>query len=366
MNGKGGRASTRLFVAAAILLFLLPLIPLSPAQSGTDPWWGVSDRTRPTAGFAIRVPVTIENKFDYTLNDPYVAVEVDFGKLLVAAGWPNQTIGAETRVRGFTLDVDSIRVVPYHRGFVTGPLDGSATVAVPHVFYPALFEAPRFREFDASRNPAGTVLFQIEGALPPQAKRDFYVYANPLEYGKTPPAQADLLARSPLDAYLWGTAGTVTYGWEPHQIGQRHLLQIRSLVPGQNRVTVSTLELGRYVPVVSTTNYPNPFTLQFAGDVSTFYVPASKAYKIESDRPVQVYAVGQTGGMASAAEAIGHVPGLSGSFADDAFSLYVGPDAPSLYFTKASPGTVPITVSQGGGVLFQTTLTNARPSDSFR
>ena len=365
MKRKGGRATTRLFVAAALLLLLLPILPGAPAQSSADPWWGVSDRTRPTEGFAIRVPVSVENKLDYVVTDVFVAAEIDFGKLLVAAGWPNQTIGAETRVRGFTLDVDSIRVVPYSRGFVTGPLEGPTQQPIPHTFYPALLESAKFREFDAARNPAGTVLFQLDGELRPQEKRDFYIYANPLEYGKAPPATVDLLARGPLDAYLWGTSGTVAYGYEPHQAGQKHLVHVRSLATGLNRVTVSTFELGRYVPLVSTQTYPNPATLQVVGDTATFYVPPGKAYKVESQRPVQVYAVGQDGTATSGSEATGYLPGRSGSFADNAFSIYVPPNAPPLTLVKASAGTFTVTATQGFAGVGTRTLSNARPTEQF-
>ncbi|HET6406137.1 MAG TPA: CARDB domain-containing protein [Candidatus Thermoplasmatota archaeon] len=359
----------RLFVAGALLLFVVPLFPTAPAQSASDPWWGESDRTRPTAGFSVRVPVTVENKFDYFLHDPFVAVELDFQSLLVEAGWTNQTVGAETRLRGFTLDVDSIRVVPYHRGFVTGPIEGSAQKPIAHTFYPALFESSRHRDFDPARSPAGTVMFQIDTkdvGMRPGEKRDFYIYAKPLEYGKTEPHKPEHPSeRGGLDAFLWGTTGTVAYGYEPGQLGQRHLIRVTSLASGLNKVTVSTLELGRYVPLPTSPTYPNPYTLQMPGEGRFFLVPAGKAYKVEADRPVRVEAFGQhpDTGVTSSNEARMYYPGASGSFVDDAFQFYGTADHPNAFhFVKISPGNVDVRVSvPGAGVDDSFTLTNANP-----
>lgn len=365
MSVAGGRALHGLCVAGAILLLLLPILPSAPAQGSSDPWWGPSDRNDPLAGFSVRVPITVENPYDYPLTDPFVAAELDFTKLLVEAGWTNQTIGAELRLRGFTLDVDSIRVVPYHRGFVAGPVEGAAQQPLAHVFYPALLEAPKFRDFDPARSPGGTVMFQIEGMLLPQQKRDFYVYAKPVEYGKTAPhVPQDPTTRGPLEAYLWGTTGTVTYGFEPNQPGQQHKLRIESLVGGINKVTVSTFELGRYVPVPPSTTYPNPFTLASLGASQAFLIPSGKAYKVESERPVRVQAFGQSAGpsgiVTSASEARGYMPGPSGSFADDTISFGVIEDQPqNLVLVKASPGTVTITSSDMSPSTV--TLTNAVP-----
>lgn len=356
MSVRGGRGSERLWVAGALLLLLLPILPVVDAQSPSDPWWGPSDRARPTDGWAIRVPVVVENTYDYTLFDPFVAVDLDLGKLLVAAGWTNQSA---TAPRGFTLDVDSIRVVPYAAGFLSGPLNGPSTQPVPHRFYTAMFENPKHREFRAT-DPAGTVLFQVDGALRSQQKLFYYVYANPLEYTDTPAPRFDPLASSPLDAFMWGTRGNVYYGWEPAQVGQDHVVKLLATTfPTQ--VTVSTYELGRYVPVPSTAAYQNPFALTEERDI---VIPAGKAFRIEADKPIVVASRGDAD-TKGVAETFGYVPGRSGSFADDSFTVYGWFNSGSTAFVrivKASPGSVTVTSSTGD----TRTLTAAQPFDSIR
>lgn len=359
MSVRGGRGSERLWVAGALLLLLLPILPLAEAQSPSDPWWGPTDRARPTDGWAIRVPVVVENPYDYTLVDPFVAVDLDLGKILVAAGWTNQSASAP---RGFTLDVDSIRVVPYSAGFLSGPLGGPSQPPIPHRFYPAMFEEPKHREFRAS-NPAGTVLFQAEGFLAPQQKLYYYVYASPLEFTDVPAPVFDPLAASPLDAYMWGTRGHVYYGWEPAQTGQDHVVKIvPTTFPTQ--VTVSTYELGRYVPVPSTAAYSNPFALT-SSQGRDIVIPAGKAFRIEADKPVIVASRGDTDAQ-GVRELFGYVPGRSGSFADDRFDVFgwldTGNTLSSVRLVKSSPGAVTVSASSGDAV----TLTAANPVQPIR
>ena len=349
MSVRGGRGTTRLWVAGALLLLLLPLLPLptAPAQATADPWWGPSDRAQPTQGWAIRVPVVVQNTNSYPMTDAFVAAEIDFAKLLVEAGWTNQSVGASVAPRGFNLSVDSIRVVPYSPGFAAGPLGGGATQPIPHRFYPALFEEARYRPFDASR-AAGTVLFQIPGELRPDEKRSFYVYANPEQYTDTPAPGFPALDTSPLDAFLWGTRGHVSYGYNPLQEGQDHALQIYGVSATLATVTVSTYELGRYVPLPASSEFPNPFPV-FMGGSREFRVPGGKAFRVESTAPVVVASRGTSAGNFQ--EIAGWVPGRSGSFADDAFDVYgwrVNPtQGMSVMLVKASPGTVTVTSSAG-------------------
>src|SRR5439155_12052365 len=102
-------------------------------------------------------PLVVENDKSYSIDDPMVAVEVDFGQLLVDAGWTSRTTGTETTVRGFTLDIDSIRVVEYQSGFSGVPIKGAATLPTPHYFYKAPLSSTHHRDFDASNNPSGTI-----------------------------------------------------------------------------------------------------------------------------------------------------------------------------------------------------------------
>ncbi|HUR68214.1 MAG TPA: CARDB domain-containing protein [Candidatus Thermoplasmatota archaeon] len=328
----------------------------------SDPWWGPSDRAQPTQGWALRVPIVVENKLDVAMQDPFVMAELDFGALLVQAGWTNETAGGELRARGFTLDVDSLRVVPYNAGFVTGPKDGPTTRPVPHVFYPAMLETGKYRDFSPDKNPAGTVMWQIPGSVKPHDKLFFYVYANPLEFGKTPPPAFDALEKSPLDAFLWGTRGNTYLGYEPKQPTQKHTLVVRALTSAPTSVRVSTYDLG-FTLVPATPQFANPFLLQ-PGSTQVVTVPTNRPYKIEGDHPIAVYAIGDTSADWSPG---GYVPGMSGSFADDAFQVVASfadfNGQQRFRVEKAGPGTVSVCVNGApgncpGGV----TLTNAAPT----
>lgn len=361
MSVRGGRGAQRLWVAGALILFLAPLVPVSEAQAPGDPWWGTSDRAKPTEGFAVRVPVVVENTFEHRLTDPFFAVEIDWGKLLVEAGWSNVTRNTALRPTGFTLDVESIRVVPYARGFTGGPRDGAATQPVPHRFYRDLFEGDRPRDFDPT-NAAGTILFQHPGILSPGEKLYYYVYANPLEYTSTPPARFDPLESSPLDAFLWGTRGNVYYVYTPEQLGQASA-KIASVNSVPTTVTVSAYEFSRYVPLASTQQFTNPFTLQSFGERNIPVTPG-RLLRIEADRPIILTTRGDssTNGVA---ETFGYIPGRSGSFADDFFNVYGWTDggngAGFVRAIKASPGSVTI---NGGAA--PVTLTAANPVQNVR
>lgn len=390
MSVRGGLGTRGLWAAAApsrgIALALLMLAPgllllaaPSEAQSASDPWWGPSDRNDPTVGYAVRIPIVVENTRLEFVRDPIVTVDIDFGKLLVKAGWTNRTAGTDTTLRGFTLDVNSIRVLEYQRGFVGGPVGGSQALPVPHRFYTAPFEAERTREFDAQRNPSGTLMFRIPGFFEREGKRFFYVYANPLEYEKQPsaPATFPLQELAPIDSFGWGTTGQVFYGFEPAQEGQAHQIEVRSLDTAQpTKVEVFQADLGRFAPVAATSTYANPQTLQGDRAAGTFFVPANKPYKIVADRPVVVMAHGalvppvdntptQETGPGGKTDWRGYIPSLTGSYAGTAFWVYGG----SMFSTPAGRPSVKMTVilaGDSGAATVQTshssvTLTAAEP-----
>lgn len=326
-TGGGSRSAgalvARAFVLSSIALLLLPaLLPAAPAQSSGDPWWGPSDRTQPTTGWAVRIPVVVENPYSYPLFDHLAAVDIDIGAALVKAGWTNQTSGGGSHPRGFRLDVDSIRVVEYGRGFASGPIQGSATEPTPHRFYASPFEAERYKPFDPTTNPSGTVMFPLKGLLQPGEKRFFYVYANPLEYGKTPPAKFKTEDTAALDAYLWGSTGTVHYGYEPQQTGQSHLLRFRALSPGTTNVQVFQYSFGKFAPVPSTATNMNPLQLAPGSAGASFFVPAGAAFKVVADKPIMVAGHGTTDGNGHSPERFGFVPSTSGSFAGTSFSVF--------------------------------------------
>lgn len=363
MSVRGGRKARRLCVAGAIVLLLLvPIFPIAPAQSSSDAWWGPVDRANPTSGWAARIPLVVENKYDFKLERPFVAAEVDFSKLLVEAGWTNATFNGALGSRGFTLDIDSIRVVPYHSGFVAGPVDGPTTKPIAHRFYPAMLEG-KFRRFDPAA-AHGTVLFQIPSDLAPGEKRSYYIYASPLEYGDMPAPAFDPLDMGSVDAFLWGTRGNVYLGYEPQQEGQTtHHNRILALTPGQTTVKIYTYDGGfKLMPTTST--QPNPFTL-FAEGERAIVVPSGKPFKIEADKPILVFGTGGVPLGGNIADRAGYMPGVSGSFADDRFDVFgAGRDDNVGAFVrviKASPGSVTV-----NGPRDTITLTPASPSAGIR
>lgn len=351
------------------LVFAVAIVPQlatppAAAQAGSDPWWGPTSRQSPTEGWAIRVPVVVENTFDYRLPTSVVSVDLDFGQLLVDAGWTSQLLGTERRLRGFTLDEDSIRVVEYGSAFAQGPRHGSTTEPVPHHFYTSPFHAEKHRDYDPSRNPSGTLLFVMKEGLAPGEKRNFYVYANPLEYGKKEPAVFKLEERAPLDAYLWGTSGTVFYGWEPQQDDKTNRILVLPLVPNQRtKVTLYERDFGKFVPAQASAQSKNPQQApqDLQGGGFSFFVPGGKAWKIEASHPVRVVGHGKLTSTGSTAEMFGFVPSESGSFAGRTFLAYgfqMGANSAAPYVAmKSGPGTVNVRVNN----MPVATLTNAQP-----
>ena len=348
------------------LVFAVAIVPQlatppAAAQSGSDLWWGPASRQSPTDGWAIRVPVVVENRFDYPITShSVVSVDVDFGQLLIDAGWTSQLLGTERRLRGFTLDVDSIRVIEYGSAFAQGPKHGSSTEPTPHYFYTSPFHAEKHREYDASRNPSGTLLFVMKDGLGIGEKRNFYVYANPLEYGKKEPAQFRPEDSAPLDAYLWGTSGTVFYGWEPQQDDKTNRILVQPLVMNKRTtVTLYERDFGKFVVAQSTAQSKNP--QRTPDDPLTFFVPGGKAWKIVSSHPVRVVGHGKLAMNGDTPETFGFMPSESGSFAGTQFWAYgfqVGSGSGVPYVAmKSGTGTVQVRVN--GRIV--ATLTNAQP-----
>ncbi len=341
----GGRTIAFAFIALMIAPLMLSLVTDSAvAQKSSDPWWGPSSPTDPTGGWAIRIPIIIENnRTDRMVNAP-VSVELDFTRILLDGGWTSQTVGADERLRGFTLDIDSIRVVEYGRGFASGPIAGPGTEPVPHVFYEAPLQGARTRDFDASRNPSGTLMFLAESLFPTE-KRYYYIYANPLEFTKTAPATFAPIRSAPLDGYLWGTTGTVTYGYVPQQSNQLHRIQVTRQAPfatAPASVTVSEYAFSKFTPVSTTAQFPNPVTLTSASPSATFFVPGGKFFKVESAEPV---AVMMHGNPTLARENFGYVPSTLNSYAGNMFRVF----GPPLDNAGASTGSVTLIKVPGGG-----------------
>ena len=316
--------------------------------------------------------MTIQNTFTYTVQSTPIAVDIDFGALLAQAGWTTRTAGTDVSLRGFTLDVDSIRVVEYASGFSPGPKDGSRTQPTPAVFYPAQFHAAKHKDFDPARNPAGTVVFELKEPLKPNERRYYYIYANPLEYGKTPPAQFTLPERAPLDGYLFSTSGTTTYGFEPQQVGSEHRVHVtQASCCFKTHVELYIYSVGRFVLAPPTEAFPNPRDIQgncfprcHPGTVD-FFVPANTPFKIASDTPVIVEATGtwtpplnaQGGaGLPGVKEAATFVPSNANqSYAGRTFNVYgyrdgFGQDTSAVTVIKASPtGRVTVQASDAAG-----------------
>lgn len=338
-------------------------VPPVAAQASSDPWWGPSVRDDPTQGWAVRVPLVVENTFTYGIRDSIARAEIDFRALLVDAGWTTQSAYATTLLRGFTLDVDSIRVVPYGPNFSPGPLNGRDTKPTPHITYGSPLEGKCARSTcDPASDALVTVLFVVDGFLASGAKRYYYVYANPLEYGKTPPAEFKPEDRAPLDSFLWGTTGTLFYGYEPLQNNNLHALRVMTLT--SQPTTVRTYEYdvgGRFAPVPDRPQLRNPLQLGGSNPASaSLAVSAGKAFKIESTAPIVVMGHGVLNSLGASVESFGYFPSSTGSYRGTQFDAYGfdgGPTTSSqLWALKVASGTV--SVSGGGSSIL---LTNAEP-----
>lgn len=363
MRATGGRGALGLGRARALLLVLLLAAPLASfaapaqAQSSGDPWWGPSDKAHPTDGWAVRVPVVVENANDYILRSPLAAVDVDFGRLITKAGWTNSSIGTAVVPAGFTLDEDSIRVVEYARnGFAGGPIQGPATPPTPAAFYPGIWKTDRYSPYNNQTNPAGTLLVNLGTDLLPHEKRYFYVYANPLEFEaqRMAPAAFTPAQRAPLDALLSGGArGTVFYGFVPQQGGTQHPIVVRNPTSAITTATATlyVYENGRFVLAPPSGGFPNPAKIAPGSAIQIGNLAPNKAFKVVSDMPV-VVAAWRSPDLSSgiqASEIQGFLPGLDGAFASRNFSLMPfrsadGASASAVTLVKSGSGSVTVSI----------------------
>jgi len=386
-RGAHGLKAARALPLLLAALLVLPALPLhaADAQSSGDPWWGVSDKAHPTQGYAIRAPLVFENPFAFALVNPVASVDIDFGKLLLDAGWSSAIrAGANASLTAFTLDEASIRVVDYGRsGWSTGPVNGQSTLPTPAVFYPGPWHADHSAPYNNQTNPVGTLLVSLKGlTLAPHEKRYFYVYANPREFEAAPasPPTFSLQDRAPLDAYLWGSEeGTTFYGLVPQQGGTQRYVVVHP-TQGEAIVTLWTLDNGKFSVAPGSAGTQNPTRTGFGVD-AIYQIPPNKAYKITSDNPVVVAdfradAKGSAAGPCCAGvESQAYVPSLDGSYAGTRFLVYgfkgdqVGGSAGSITLVKSGSGTATVTWScgapfgcGGGATPSSVTLSPASPT----
>ncbi|HLE98132.1 MAG TPA: hypothetical protein VI997_12240, partial [Candidatus Thermoplasmatota archaeon] len=262
--GTKGRARSRLLVAAAFALLMLPH-PYVEAQ-GPRPaegvlarnvayeWWGPTDAT----GWHFRVPLAVFPRFPDPLTkfgvtsgidlfETPVQVEVDFTSLLRdtnlenRTGWPMDEFG---RLSSFTFDPATVRVIAYDRA--TGRVEAGSGRAgsIPYLFTTALYENSEARNpvFNATQNAIGTVQFVIP--RPFDRERLYFLYFDTRENGPKPPTEWTEVDLAPLRGQHFVRAGTDFYGYLPSVPG---LPQPRISIWGIHDNTTVAMYRYRYV-----------------------------------------------------------------------------------------------------------------------
>lgn len=332
----------RLTLAIAVVLLLVPAGPVLTSASAQDrggieasnaPWWGPGDRGDASTGWHFRVPILVENTHDYPLRNPIVFAEVDLGKRLVEAGWTARSLGSNSFPTSFTLDTESIRVVPYAAGFS----DIASDEPRPSRFYPGRFSTSAGGAYDAQRNPVGTVVFRLDGTLSPGAARPYMVYFTSEEQGSRPAGDQ----QAPVDGWTARGWGTRAYGFLP---AEQPTTATRVDVLARfssTRVQVSTYEGGQPQPA-DLSNRPNPFSLD-AGQLATVQLPSNTFVKVQSDKPVLV---GSRGAFSQGQGTFGggaFVPAVNGLHAGTEFHLPAY--APSIVVSSTQLGQTDVTVT---------------------
>ncbi len=353
------RVPGSVLLAAVGIVTLLGLVLASASATaeghvgaGDAPWWGPSDEQEPTVGYHFRVPLLVSNPHGYALEDPVAFAEVDVGERLIEAGWNAQSLGAAEFPTSFTLNPDSVRVVPYERGFSSIASQDPS----PSRFYEGRFSVEAEGSFDAARNPVGTIAFQLEGSLAPGETRAFMAYFASEEQGEREPDERP----APVDAWPSRGWGTSSFGFPPVDgVGVSPKVDV---VAGHEATSVEvfTYEGGQPQPA-RLPDLGNPFSLE-EGESATFEPPSRTFFKVEASKPVLV---GERGGFSSSFDSFGggaFVPSTSGSYRGSSF--LVPAYAPTIVVSTAELGSTEVTVTTGDETT-STSLGTGQPFASF-
>ncbi|MHB8603680.1 MAG: COG1361 S-layer family protein [Thermoplasmatota archaeon] len=266
-----------------LLASALP-VPTVPAQGAQAPWYGPSDATDASQGWGMRVPVIVTNDRQYDLTDWPVSVSLDLGQLLVAGGWTSQASALEQRVKGFTLDTASVRVIEYQNGF-RDFLDPNPQ-PVPAVVYPALLDkSARGRAFDASTNPLASVTWIAKGKTAPGAQRFYYIYFQAKQYGDEPaPTFPDDRYYGLLQDVQQAGRGQIFYGQELGADSRANELDIHGLY-ADTHVAIYVLGTGPPQLATSEDRIPNPVPVNASED-KTFNLPEGTIFKVVATQPI--------------------------------------------------------------------------------
>ncbi|HVL86995.1 MAG TPA: hypothetical protein VM681_03155 [Candidatus Thermoplasmatota archaeon] len=302
---------------AALLALLLPQLALSPAAAAgeevfdpgglaTARWWGPED----DAGWHFRVPVAVHPRINLTheglemapylprlVNHP-VEAELDLSKLLLTAGWLNDSMGGQPFLRSFTLDLDSFRVVEYtgffgrdHHPIVNNPQrEGPEHVReeVPYVLNTALFAQRTPRPFDAGTNPIVTLTWLAKDV---HAPRFFYVYFDILENGRKPAPSYAGEEMERLDALSGATRANVFYGetYNANNFDRNRVVTVVAL-DANTRVRFYEYSTSPARPLLQ----PSREVVLGRGEAASYEVGATRAsdgrFKVVADKPVVAYA----------------------------------------------------------------------------
>lgn len=351
MSRPGRRAAALLL--AALLAATVPAV--RSGSAGGPEWFGPSGADE---GWHMRVRLDVTNPYAVPLTGAPVAAELDLARALLEAGWTGFDSGGSAVITGFTLDLNSIRVVQYHD---LGEFSGSGSAGrilgeVPSLAMPGLLgrddPSDALRPFDASSSPLVTVYFRVPGTLPAGGKASFAVYFDSVRNGAKAPASYSGPTAGSLDAMHWSTSGVRLYGVVQTTSGQPNQVSIQALHPG-TQVTVSRLSAGQFrTDGVSLSAGGNPATIGPGPTVvATLGVGEDPIFRIDASAPV-----------VASVEPVGFVPSADGGLAGKEFwfrtprSGSTGGGEQGVYLINAGTTAATVSVASAGGTMPPYTL----------
>ncbi len=319
----------------------IALLSISLAAQAQDanaprelPWWGPESFED---GWNIRIPVTITNDDDTTIQNPPVALDVDVGDLALAAGWPSGTAGNTELLKSFRLQPESVRVVEYTNFQLPrrSPSDAQLVVAdaeapgedrfvVPSRVKTSLLDQPGGGPFDPETNPIVSVTWIAQGPIEPGVSRTYMVHMDVLQNGER-------TGQDPEHVYdALGGLHWISRGHEVFASGET------ATVVGLHRGTrVSLFTYDGLLPVLKEIDgQQNPFTLD-TGEVERIRLGGSpQPFRVTANQPV--LATGQIQGPWSQQlnRDMGFLPSSDGTLVGTQFDAWVSPGSYYVYATS--------------------------------
>ncbi|MFA5944068.1 MAG: hypothetical protein WC876_06340 [Candidatus Thermoplasmatota archaeon] len=334
----------RAVAALALAGLLAAVVPSAQSGSTGGPeWFGPSGAD---AGWHMRLALTVTNPYGVPLLNAPVAAELDLARALLDAGWTGFDSGGSAVLTGFTLDLNSIRVVRYHdlQEFSGSGSGGRIQGEVPSLVLPGLLgrsePGDALRPFDPASSPLVTVFFRVPGTLAPGQEAYFEVYFDSTRNGAKAPASYTGPSAGALEALHWSTAGVQLYGLVKTAPGVPNQVTIQALYP-DTQVTVSRLSAGQFRTDGVSTPRGNPATLgEGESVIATLGFGESPVFRIDASAPI-----------VAAVDPVGFIPSVDGGLAGSEFWFRtpkvgsVGGGESGVYFINAGTATAKVQVS---------------------